>query len=81
MRLPEGLREMRPEKTDHGLKKDILEGSPALQSRAEMVMIEAAEQAVRERRDPSRMLRVLALLASPVYDPDNPETTPVHLDL
>lgn len=72
---------MRPEKTDHGLKKDILEGSPALQSRAEMVMIEAAEQAVRERRDPSRMLRVLALLASPVYDTDNPETAPVHLDL
>ncbi len=72
---------MRPEKTDNGMGKDILEGSPALKIRAEKVMIEAAEQAVREKRDPSRMLRVLALLASPVYDPQNPDISPVHLDL
>ena len=72
---------MRPEKTDNGMGKDILEGSPALKIRAEKVMIEAAEQAVLEKRDPARMLRVLALLASPVHDPQNPDTSPVHLDL
>ena len=43
---------MRPEKTDPGMKKDSLAGSPALTIRAERVMIEAAEQAVREKRDP-----------------------------
>jgi tetratricopeptide (TPR) repeat protein len=59
----------------------MLTGSLSVGIRAERVMIEAAEKAVRERRDPSRMLRVLALLASPVYDPNNPETAPVHLDL
>ena len=59
----------------------MLEGSPALKIQAEKLMIEAAEQARREKRDPARMLRVLALLASPVYDPRNPESAPVHLDL
>ena len=72
---------MRPEKTDNGLRKDILEGSPALKIQAEKLMIEAAEQARREKRDPARMLRVMALLASPVCDPRNPESAPVHLDL
>ena len=61
--------------------KDILEGSPALKIQAEKLMIEAAEQAIQEKRDPSRMLRVMALLASPVYDPQNPENSPIHLDL
>ncbi len=59
----------------------MLEGSPALKIQAEKLMIEAAEQARREKRDPSRMLRVLALLASPICDPRNPESAPVHLDL
>ena len=59
----------------------MLEGSPGLKIQAERLMIEAAEQARREKRDPARMLRVLALLASPVYDPRNPESAPVHLDL
>ena len=63
------------------MRKDILEGSPALKIQAEKLMIEAAEQARREKRDPSRMLRVMALLASPVYDPQNPDISPVHLDL
>ena len=72
---------MRPEKTDHDMRKDMLEGSPALTIRAERVMIEAAEQALQEKRDPARMLRILALLASPVFDPKNPDAAPVHLDL
>ena len=59
----------------------MLEGSPALKIQAEKLMIEAAEQARREKRDPARMLRVLALLASPICDPRNPESAPVHLDL
>ena len=59
----------------------MLEGSPALKIQAEKLMIEAAEQARREKRDPARMLRVLALLASPICDPRNPEIAPVHLDL
>jgi hypothetical protein len=54
---------MRPEKMDHEMRKDMLEGSPALKIQAERLMIEAAEQARREKRDPARMLRVLALLA------------------
>lgn len=45
------------------------------------VMIEAAEQAVSEKRDPAKMLRVLSFLAAPVYDPRSPEQAPVHLDL
>ena len=72
---------MRPEKTDHEMRKDMLEGSPALKIQAEKLMIEAAEQARREKRDPARMLRVLALLDSPICDPRNPESAPVHLDL
>jgi len=59
----------------------MLEGSPALKIQAENLMIEAAEQARRGKRDPARMLRVLALLASPICDPRNPESAPVHLDL
>jgi hypothetical protein len=58
-----------------------LRGSFAARDLAERVMIEAAERAALEKRDPARMLRVLALLASPVYDSQNPETAPVHLDL
>lgn len=60
---------------------DALRGSFAARDLAERVMIEAAQQAALEKRDPARMLRVLALLASPVYDPDNPEKAPAHLDL
>jgi hypothetical protein len=66
-----------------GLSGDdyALRGSFAARDLAERVMIEAAERAAREKREPERMLRVLALLASPVYDPANPEVAPVHLDL
>ena len=48
---------------------------------AGQVMIEAAEQAVSEKRDPAKMLRVLSFLAAPVYDPRSPERAPVQLDL
>jgi len=48
---------------------------------AGQVMIEAEEQAVSEKRDPAKMLRVLSFLAAPVYDPRSPERAPVHLDL
>lgn len=60
---------------------DALKGSFAARDLAERVMIEAAEHAAQEKRDPERMLRVLALLASPVFDPANPKEAPVHLDL
>ncbi len=40
---------MRLEKTDHETRKDMLEGSPALKIQAEKLMIEAAEQARREK--------------------------------
>lgn len=48
---------------------------------AEQAMQQAARQAKDEDRDPSRMLRVLAVLAAPVFDPEDPEHLPDHLDL
>jgi hypothetical protein len=48
---------------------------------AEKAMIEAAAQAMREERDPARMLRMLSMMASPVYDPRSPDKAPVELDL
>ena len=49
--------------------------------RAEQVMLQAAEEARREKRDPAKMLRVLALLAAPVFDPQNLDQAPTPLDL
>ena len=48
---------------------------------AEQAMQQAAQQAKDEDHDPSRMLRVLAVLAAPVFDPEDPEHLPDHLDL
>ena len=44
-------------------------------------MHQAAQQARQEERDPSRMLRVLALLSAPVFDPADPDRPPALLDL
>ena len=45
------------------------------------IVVLAAEQARAQGRDPARMLRILALLAAPVYDPHNPDHPPPSLDL
>lgn len=44
-------------------------------------MLNAVQQASLSQRDPARMLRVLALLAAPVYDPNSPDQYPTPLDL
>lgn len=43
---------------------------------AGQIMLQAAEKARLEKRDPSRMLRVLALPPAPVYNPQNPDQPP-----
>lgn len=48
---------------------------------AEQVMLQAAQQAALSKRDPAHMLRVLALMAAPVYNPINPSRSPNPLDL
>jgi tetratricopeptide (TPR) repeat protein len=59
----------------------LVTGSHNVIIKAGQVMLQAAEQAVREKCDPSRMLRVLALLAAPVYNPLSPDRSPSPLDL
>jgi tetratricopeptide (TPR) repeat protein len=44
-------------------------------------MLHAVQQAFLSQRDPARMLRVLALLAAPVYNPNSPDQYPTPLDL
>jgi tetratricopeptide (TPR) repeat protein len=77
---------------DDDPRKDIQIGSKAEDSvlvtsshnviiQAGQVMLQAAQQAVQENRDPASMLRVLALLSSPVYDPRSPVRSPIPLDL
>jgi predicted O-linked N-acetylglucosamine transferase (SPINDLY family) len=56
-------------------------GSESIIIQAENVMLQAAQQAKNEERDPSSMLRVLALLAAPVLDPKDPGQPPIPLDL
>ncbi len=48
---------------------------------AGQVPIRAAERARQVGRDPKRMLRVLAVLAAPVLDPERPDRMPDPLDL
>jgi len=55
-------------------------GSKNATTQAKQVMLQAAEQAVRSERDPSRMLRVLAVLSAPVYDPRSPDHLVMPLD-
>jgi len=43
---------------------------------AEQVLLAAAQAAQQQGRDPARMLRILALLAAPVYDPRQPVKCP-----
>ncbi|MDD4093908.1 MAG: CHAT domain-containing protein, partial [Methanothrix sp.] len=66
---------------DKAEDRRLVTDSDKIVIQAGKVMIEAAEQAVSEKRDPAKMLRVLSLLAAPVYDPRSPEQAPVHLDL
>lgn len=62
-------------------KSVLVTGSQNVIIQAEQVMLHAAQQASQERRDPARMLRVLALLAAPVYNPRSPDRSPSPLDL
>ena len=48
---------------------------------AEQVMQRAAEAAHRQGQEPTRMLRILAVLAAPVYDPTQPDHLPPPMDL
>jgi hypothetical protein len=59
----------------------LVTGSQNVIIQAAQVMLKAAERAARSQQDPARMLRVLALLAAPVFDPRNPEQSPTPLDL
>ena len=59
----------------------LVTGSHNAVIRAEQVMLRAAEGARRAERDPAQMLRALALLAAPVFDPRNPDQPPSPLDL
>jgi hypothetical protein len=43
-------------------------------------MLQAVQQASLSQRDPARMLRVLALLAAPVYNPRSPDQYPTPLN-
>ncbi len=63
---------------DHSL---LVSGSQNVIIKADQVMLQAAQHAAQLQRDPAKMLRVLALLAAPVYDPHFPDKTPVPLDL
>ncbi len=45
------------------------------------ILEQAAQRARDARRDPTRMLRVVAMLAAPVFDPDHPDQMPTPLDL
>jgi tetratricopeptide (TPR) repeat protein len=48
---------------------------------AGQVMFQDAEQARAAGRDPAHMLRILAVLAAPVYNPRQPDSLPPPLDL
>lgn len=48
---------------------------------AEQVLIQTAQAAQAQGRDPAHMLRILAVLAAPVHDPDHPQHLPPPLDL
>ena len=59
----------------------LVTGSQNVIVQAEEVIFQAAAQARAAQRDPTHMLRILALLAAPVYDPLQPNHPPPPLDL
>ncbi len=59
----------------------LVTGSQNVIIQAGQVMLQAATAARLQRQDPARMLRVLAVLAAPVHDPDQPDSLPPPLDL
>jgi len=59
----------------------LVTGSENVVIQAENVMLNAVQQASLSQSDPARMLRVLALLAAPVYNPHSPDQYPTPLDL
>ena len=67
--------------SDDSTEKMPAPGSNSILIQAENVMLRAAQRAKDEKRDPSRMLRVLAILAAPVFDLKNPGRPPSPLDL
>ncbi len=62
-------------------KSILVTGSHNVVVQAEHVLFATAQAARRHGRDPAQMLRILALLAAPVFDPDHPDQIPPPLDL
>ena len=59
----------------------LVTGSQNVIIQAGQVMFQDAEQARAAGRDPAHMLRILAVLAAPVYNPRQPDSLPPPLDL
>ena len=59
----------------------LVTGSQNVIIQAGQVLVQAAAAARRQRQDPARLLRVLAVLAAPVHDPARPDHLPPPLDL
>ena len=62
-------------------KSVLVTGSHNVIIQAGQVLVRAAEAARRAQRDPGHMLRILAVLAAPVLDPERPDHPPPPLDL
>ncbi len=62
-------------------KSVLVTGSQNIILQAEQVLFQAAQAARQEGLDPAHALRILAILAAPVYDPRRPEYLPPPLDL
>ena len=72
---------IKTDNSDDSSEKENAAGSNRIIIQAEKIMHQAAKQARDEKRDPSRMLRVLAVLSAPVFDPADPHRPPTLLDL
>ena len=59
----------------------LITGSHNVLIQADHVLLHAIDQARAVQRDPTRMLRILALLAAPVHDPQRPHHPPAPLNL
>ncbi len=59
----------------------VVTGSQNIILQAGQVLLQAAQAAQQQGRDPAHMLRLLALLAAPVHDPRQPDHPPAPLNL
>ncbi len=59
----------------------LVTGSHNIIIQAGQVLLQTAQAAQAQGRDPTHMLRILAVLAAPVHDPDHPQHLPPPLDL